>query len=361
MAPPEPQPWAHPWSKQLINALLVLVAPLPAIAAFSWYLEECGEGTGEGWVDRAVCYLTGTCVDEGMPSLQDVASLVSDFSSAGARWKLCRLCTSHRLLFLNALLFVNLDVVFYAIGLLQSSFWLIDPYWTLIPPLVTAFFALHPASVVGGARSIVVIALMGAWSVRLTHSYFRREGWCFGLREDWRYADSRRARPRSFPVTAFFEVGVIQHLMLVGVCLPLLPVFSSSAPWGAWDTAAAATCCGGIAIAAVADNQLFLFMESNSTRKAWEAAKPILGTGLWRYSRHPNYFGEQLWWWGLALFAAGAGGADALWTAGGAAFNSAIMVAVTLLTEARMDAEPRRRAAWRAYKAATSAWLPLPP
>jgi steroid 5-alpha reductase family enzyme len=77
--------------------------------------------------------------------------------------------------------------------------------------------------------------------------------------------------------------------------------------------------------------------------------------GLWRYSRHPNYFGEQLWWWSLGLFAAAVGRP---WALAGAAFNSACMVGVTRLTEARMLARPERAAAYMEYQKRTSVWLP---
>ncbi len=76
---------------------------------------------------------------------------------------------------------------------------------------------------------------------------------------------------------------------------------------------------------------------------------------MWRYSRHPNYFGEQLWWWSLGLFAANVGQP---WALAGTAFNSACMVGVTRLTEARMLARPERAALYRGYQGRTSVWVP---
>ena len=77
-------------------------------------------------------------------------------------------------------------------GLLQKSFWLIDPYWTLLPPLVAVFYLVHPTCSHAQhppdwTRSGASLVLIAVWSVRLTHSYFRREEWKFGQREDWRY------------------------------------------------------------------------------------------------------------------------------------------------------------------------------
>lgn len=75
---------------------------------------------------------------------------------------------------------------------LQHSTWLIDPYWTLAPPLLAAFWLAHPAAKCCTARQLVSTALLLLWAVRLTHSYFRREQWRFGQREDWRYSDMKR-------------------------------------------------------------------------------------------------------------------------------------------------------------------------
>jgi steroid 5-alpha reductase family enzyme len=77
--------------------------------------------------------------------------------------------------------------------------------------------------------------------------------------------------------------------------------------------------------------------------------------GLWRYSRHPNYFGEQLWWWSLGVFAVNVGQP---WALLGALFNSLCMVGVTRLTEARMLARPERAALYREYQNRTSVWIP---
>jgi steroid 5-alpha reductase family enzyme len=80
-------------------------------------------------------------------------------------------------------------------------------------------------------------------------------------------------------------------------------------------------------------------------------------TGLWRYSRHPNYFFEQLFWWSLALFGTNVG---APWVFVGALFNSLCMVQVTRLTEERMMRRPERAGLYSSYMKRTSAWIPMP-
>ena len=95
-------------------------------------------------------------------------------------------CISSPLFMVNLLFFVNIDVGCYIVGLLQKSFWLIDPMWSILPELYGYIWRMHP-SAVQSFRGDVVIALTCVWAIRLTHSYFRREEWKFGTREDWRY------------------------------------------------------------------------------------------------------------------------------------------------------------------------------
>ena len=87
---------------------------------------------------------------------------------------------------INLLFFLNIDVGFYLIGLFQKSFWLIDPYWSILPFVYGLIYITHPLAIFS-TRSMTSLILVFIWGVRLTHSYFRREGWKFGEREDWRY------------------------------------------------------------------------------------------------------------------------------------------------------------------------------
>ena len=84
----------------------------------------------------------------------------------------------------------------------------------------------------------------------------------------------------------------------------------------------------------------------------------LLDTGIWRYSRHPNYFGEQLFWWSIAGFGMVCGEP---WTAIGTALNSCVLATVTVMTEHRMLDVPARREAYQGYRRRTSVWLPWPP
>ena len=149
-------------------------------------------------------------------------------------------------------------------------------------------------------------------------------------------------------------VYVAQQPMLVGLTLPLyavnFPIENHSTPL--IDTLIAVLACLGIAIAAKADSQLYAYM---TAKRRGDGVSLVLRTGLWKYSRHPNYFGEQLWWWSLALFGCVSGHC---WTIIGTAFNSAIMWHVTRLTENRMMNDKKRRKEFQKYCDVTSMWIP---
>mmetsp|Transcript_3118 Transcript_3118/g.5301 ORF Transcript_3118/g.5301 Transcript_3118/m.5301 type:complete len:179 (-) Transcript_3118:232-768(-) len=167
--------------------------------------------------------------------------------------------------------------------------------------------------------------------------------------------------PRIWCVLSLFAVGLAQQPMLCGITLPLYSVhFSSNVAFGILDYVACALCLVGLMIAWVADNQLRDYVIENKRRaKDGRARIKLLDTGLWSFSRHPNYFGEQLWWWAFALFGVSAGD---WWVLAGTLFNSVVFWKVTLLTEERMLStwSPDRALLYKAYIRTTSVWMPLP-
>lgn len=220
----------------------------------------------------------------------------------------CKLALDQPIWMANVLFFVNVTVGFWVVGLLQRSFWLIDPYWTLIPPLLCHFYQLNPLATSTPVRSTLCVGLIWVWSIRLTLSYFRREEWKFGQREDWRYTKMANDYPTAWPLLSFFAVGLAQQPMLVGVTLPAYSVHRSDAALSAMDLLAVTLCVTGLSLAYVADTELHTFMTRNAERaRAGERLVPVLRSGVWAWSRHPNYVGETLWWLGYGLFGVATG------------------------------------------------------
>ncbi|XP_050204110.1 uncharacterized protein C594.04c [Mercurialis annua] len=265
-------------------------------------------------------------------------------------------CFHHPLILANILFFFNVNVLFWLISHVLSSHWMIDLYWTVIPVLLVYYYQTYPFAEYDLSRSRIVIALTWVWSLRLTHNYFRRENWQWGAREDWRFNDMRAQYGKHWWWISFFSVYFSQQVFLIGICMPFYIVHLVDKPLNIWDFVAVAVCLSGVVIAYFADTQLHDFVTTNNELK--ELGKPVvpnLDSGLWYYSRHPNYFGEQLWWWGLALFAWNLGHG---WAVIGALINSLCLAYVTVLVERRMLKQEYRAEAYRQYQKTTSVCIP---
>jgi steroid 5-alpha reductase family enzyme len=225
---------------------------------------------------------------------------------------------------------------------------MIDPYWTVIPVMLVHYYAAHPLAHYDFWRSRIVILLTWVWSIRLIHNYFRREKWQLGAREDWRFTDMIQQYGKHWWWASFFSIYLPHQLLLIGLSLPFYVIHSVNQPLNIWDLVAVVVCVSGILIAYFADNQLYNFVNNNGNGM-------ILESGLWYYTRHPNYFGEQLWWWGLVVFGWNLGHG---WTFIGALLNTMCLGYVTKLVEQRMLKQDKRVEAYRKYQNTTSVWIP---
>ena len=224
--------------------------------------------------------------------------------------------------------------------------------------MITHFFTSHPLQSGNPLRVTVVTVLVWIWSIRLTHSYFRRENWCMGAREDWRYATLRQQFGFAWIIIQFFLVDILQQIMLVGLSLPVYPVTTINKPWNYIDTIATISALVGITCAFFADTQLRNFIVDNEQRVAKGLPKNLLlNSGIWYYSRHPNYFGENLWWWSLALFALNLD-FNYYWFAG-TLFNSLSFIGVVNMVETRMLEDKKRESLYREYISTTSICVPF--
>ena len=170
-------------------------------------------------------------------------------------------------------------LVIYAFARLFRNASFYDLYWSVVPIAIALYYALGASS--GDAvftRQVVVVTLVFIWGVRLTYNWTRQ--WR-GLRhEDWRYANM-------MPTVIVF-LG----------CLSLYPALSTGAStFGALDWFAIVVTVAAIILETTADEQRRRFVKINP-----QPGK-IMSTGLWAYSRHPNYLGEIMFWWGLFIFA----------------------------------------------------------
>lgn len=152
------------------------------------------------------------------------------------------------------------------------------------------------------------------------------------------------------------EFGVMLQVFLMAICMPFYVIHTNEKQLNIWDAFAALICFTGVTTAYFADTQLYNFFTLNEKLKhSGQPVVPVLEEGLWRYSRHPNYFGEQLWWLGMAMFA---WNLDYMWWFIGPVVNSVCLGIVTVLVEERMSKQDNRAEAYNKYQKTTSFWMP---
>jgi steroid 5-alpha reductase family enzyme len=159
------------------------------------------------------------------------------------------------------------------------------------------FLAVALATFVGGGiafdRGFLVTALVVVWALRLSLHIFLRNR---GKGEDRRYAKWREEWGTWFPIRAFFQVFVLQGALLLVVVVPIVTInIARGGVWTALDVLGILLWLIGFAFETIGDFQLIRFVRNPEHRGK------ILRTGLWKYTRHPNYFGEVLLWWGIFI------------------------------------------------------------
>lgn len=141
-------------------------------------------------------------------------------------------------------------------------------------------------------RQVLITSLVSIWGIRLAlHIYLRNRG----KPEDFRYATMRKRWGKFAPLKSFTHVFMFQGLMLLAVAYPIILVnIYPMKGITILDGIGVVIWMTGFAFETIADYQLQKFIKFEKTKE-----NPIMNRGLWKYSRHPNYFGEALGWWGI--------------------------------------------------------------
>ena len=172
----------------------------------------------------------------------------------------------------------------------NSSFY--DPYWSVIPPLI-AFFWFAKNNYMINIPSLILMVAVLFWSLRLTYNWMKT--WDGLHHEDWRYIDMRNNLGNSFEIIG--NLGGIHFFptfIVFFCCMPMAQNFSQSYNWTIF--LGFGLCIIGVLLEIISDKQLHSF------RKIYPSGTGIIETGLWNYSRHPNYYGEIMFWWGIFVF-----------------------------------------------------------
>ncbi len=247
------------------------------------------------------------------------------------------------------MLAVSALTLIWVISLVIHDVSIIDAFWGLGFVLISAaaLWSHRPPD----QRSLLIFAIVALWALRLALHLFLR--WRRQGHEDRRYAAMRRKAGPRFAIMSLFTVFWLQAGVLWIVSLPLQAAFAAApSPLGPLDFAGAAIAIAGFVIEALADDQLTRFGRDPANRGR------VLDTGLWAWSRHPNYFGDTAMWWGLFLLCLSA--SHAWWTIIGPIAMTYFLLQVSgvpLLERKMAD----RRPEYAEYVRRTSSFIPWPP
>jgi steroid 5-alpha reductase family enzyme len=234
----------------------------------------------------------------------------------------------------------------WAVCTLRRNVGLVDIFWSLFFLLAAGSYAVAAAP--AGPRTGLVLALVAVWAVRLA-AFLAARNW--NAPEDHRYQVIRARNQPNFEWKSLYLVFGLQGLLAWLISAPLAAAVASPAPLGLLDGIGALLVSFGLVFEAVADGQLARF------RRDPASAGRVLDHGLWRWSRHPNYFGECCVWWGFYLIAFAGGGA---WTVFAPALMTLLLLRVSGVALLEKDIG-ERRPGYRDYVARTSAFIPRPP
>jgi steroid 5-alpha reductase family enzyme len=233
-------------------------------------------------------------------------------------------------------------------SVLKRDVSIVDNTWSLML-LAMAFTYTSPAWLNGelSMRATLLLLMVSTWALRLSIYISWRN---HGEGEDRRYQAIRRKHEPGFAFKSLYLVFGLQALLAWFISLPLLAAATGSAPIGALDVFAVLVWLIGFGFETVADAQLAAFRAKPENRDK------VLDSGLWRYSRHPNYFGECTLWWGFYLLAVAAGG---WWTFPAPLLMTFLLLRVSGVVLLERDISDRR-SAYREYVQQTNAFIPGP-
>ncbi|MBR6737567.1 MAG: DUF1295 domain-containing protein [Clostridia bacterium] len=217
-----------------------------------------------------------------------------------------------------------------------------DPYWSVQPIVILLAFAtaceLTPVKL-----AFIIVVLI--WGVRLTAN------WAYtflGLNhQDWRYTMLKEKTGDFYPIINFVGIHLVPTLIVYAVTYPAVEVLLSSKHISALALPFLLLSLLAVILQGTADVQMHRYRNNRET--------PFIRTGLWKYSRHPNYLGEILMWWGIALASVfGLGGKPYLII--GAILNTLLFIFVSIPLA---DNRQAKKEGFNEYKKQTHALIPI--
>ena len=217
-----------------------------------------------------------------------------------------------------------------------------DPYWSVQPPVILIAFAIGKELTVLGVLLLIVVSF---WAIRLTAN------WAYTFanlnHQDWRYTMLKEKTGIFYPVINFVGIHMVPTLVVYGCILPAVWAVINGVNVNFGSVHFLCLALGAATMQGIADIQMHKFRKNRNAS--------FIRIGLWKYSRHPNYLGEILMWWGVALSVICAA-PNAWYLAVGALANTVLFFAVSI---PMADGRQSRKEGFAEYKKQTRMLLPI--
>ena len=237
---------------------------------------------------------------------------------------------------------VAATVITFAFSVIFGNASVYDPYWSIQPPVILVAYALGATMTL--PRVLLLISVW-FWSIRLTGN------WVYtfhGLKyQDWRYTMLKEKTGKFYPIVNFVGIHMVPTLIVYGCILPAVFVMKYDAEWNIGSVIFFLVSVLSAALQFFADKQMHAFRRQKTGG--------LIRTGLWKYARHPNYLGEIMMWWGVALSAVCV--LPQYWYLCAGAFANTVLFLVVSIPMA--DKRQSKKAGYDEYKSRTRVLLPI--
>jgi steroid 5-alpha reductase family enzyme len=237
--------------------------------------------------------------------------------------------------------------VIWVSSLLLNNASVYDPYWSIQPVIILPLLVLQVGEI--NVTSILLCAMVILWGVRLTINWISTFN---GLHEqDWRYDQIKNQTGFLFPIINLMGIQMMPTLIVYTCIAPIVYVIIQSPDFTYWVIPGLFVSLIGVILETLADRQMYEFRRRNLGKSA------IIREGLWKYSRHPNYLGEIMMWWGAYLVCLA--GSPSAWKLGvGALLNTLLFLFISIPMAEKRLAEYKE--GFAEYQYQTRMLLPFP-
>ena len=233
-------------------------------------------------------------------------------------------------------------VTTFAFSLLFGNASVYDPYWSVQPPVILFAFAIGRDLTYFGILLLVVVSY---WAIRLTANW----AYTFGnlMHQDWRYTMLSEKTGKFYPIVNFVGIHMVPTLVVYGCTLPAVYAIRQCLAATAPSIIFLCISFSAATMQGIADIEMHRFRKHRDST--------FIRSGLWKYSRHPNYLGEILMWWGVGL-AVVCADPGAWYLIGGAVANTVLFLTVSIPLA---DGRQSKKEGFAEYKQQTRMLLPI--